>query len=366
MKSNQVSILVVLVLCLAMGGFLYIMDRSSDEAMGWTPSELYSELGARSYEGSSFSDVTFSGGGNSDGVAVSMRNGSFSLRTRTRHASSLTPNSPIASSSNNLPSLQGGDGGRLSSSGSLIGHMTSSAEFHSFGGGSNMTMGSYTSSSNNLISSSPAIGSYSQLPIASNLGSSVAINLPSLQGGDGGRPVISAEQALISTSSSASGLFDSTMSSYGVATYDQTVYGSYGSRPSGVRGKQNASGDDDEPWFGKAWWQWLDWQYNEDRNNYSGGYGTYKDGTWYFSHQDAYAAYEAWCDYMVSKGMVNYEDLPSLDDWMNWFMQSKGNAYSGTYGRYEFVPLGNILPLVLMALMYMIVLFVKRNKTAQL
>jgi hypothetical protein len=47
-------------------------------------------------------------------------------------------------------------------------------------------------------------------------------------------------------------------------------------------------------------------------------------------------------------------------------MQSKGNAYSGTYGTYEFVPVGNILPLLLMALMYMIVLFVKRNKTAQL
>ena len=78
MKSNQVSILVVLVLCLAMGGFLYILDRSSDDKKGWSPSELYSELGARSYEGSSFSDVTFSGGGNSDGVAVSMRNGSFS------------------------------------------------------------------------------------------------------------------------------------------------------------------------------------------------------------------------------------------------------------------------------------------------
>ena len=94
MKSNQVSVLVVLLLCLVMGGFLYVVDRSSDDEKGWTPSELYSELGARSYEGSSFSDVTFSGGGNSDGVAVSMRNGSFSLRTRARHVSS--PNNLIA------------------------------------------------------------------------------------------------------------------------------------------------------------------------------------------------------------------------------------------------------------------------------
>ena len=368
MKSNQVSVLVVLLLCLVMGGFLYVVDRSSDDEKGWNPSELYSELGARSYEGSSFSDVTFSGGASSDGVAVSMRNGSFSLRTRARHTSSpnslvangvpeksadfwgaLSPNSPIASSPN-----------------SLIGHMTSSAEYHSFGGGHSGNMGSAMTGMTNSgnVAASFAYSSPSYGVASSGLSSYSPITLSS---GTDGTQIMSAEQALISTSNSASGLFGSALqNTYGTASYDKTVYGSNGSTPNGVRGRQNASGEDDEPWFGKAWWQWLDWQYNEDGSNYTGGYGTYKDGTWYFSHQDAYAAYEAWCDYMVSKGMVNYEDLPTLDDWMNWFMQSKGNAYSGTYGTYEFVPLGNILPLVLMALIYMIVLFVKRNKTAQL
>ena len=359
MKSNQVSILVVLVLCLAMGGFLYIMDRSSDEAMGWNPSEMYDELRARSYEGSSYSNVTFSGGAASDGVAVSMRNGSFSLRTRASRASM-----PVATPQASSPSLSGSTS--TSSSGSLIGHMTSSAEYHSFGGGHSGNMGSAMTGMTNSgnVAASFAYSSPSYGVASSGLSSYSPITLSS---GTDGTQVMSAEQALISTSSSASGLFGTALqNTYGTASYDQTVYGSNGSRPSGVRGKQNASGEDDEPWFGKAWWQWLDWQYNEHGSNYTGGYGTYKDGTWYFSHQDAYAAYEAWCDYMVSKGMVNYEDLPTLDDWMNWFMQSKGNAYSGTYGTYEFVPVGNILPLLLMALMYMIVLFVKRNKTAQL
>ena len=372
MKSNQVSILVVLVLCLAMGGFLYIMDRSSDEAMGWTPSELYSELGARSYEGSSFSDVTFSGGGNSDGVAVSMRNGSFSLRARSSRASSLTPNNPIASSPNNLPSLQGGDGGRLSSPNSLIGHMTSSAEYHSFGGGHSGNMGSAMTGMANSgnVAASFAYSSPSYGVANTGLSSYSPITLSS---GTDGTQVMSAEQALISASSSASGLFGSALqNTYGTASYGETIYGS---TPNGIRGKQNATpglggGDDDEPWFSGMWWQWLDWQYNENGSGYSdeGRFGTYNDGTgtWYFSHQDAYAAYDAWCAYMVSKGMADYEDLPSLAEWMEWFMQSKGNAYSGTYGTYEFVPIGNILPLVLMAILYMIILFVKRNKTAQL
>ena len=379
MKSNQVSVLVVLLLCLVMGGFLYVVDRSSDDEKGWSPSELYSELGARSYEGSSFSDVTFSGGASSDGVAVSMRNGSFSLRTRASRASSLMPNNPIASSPNNLPSLQGGAGGRLSSPNSLIGHMTSNAEFHSFGGGSNMTMGSYASSSNNLIASSPAIGSYRPSP-SSPIALSPNSLLPSSPNNliayspSNGEVQVAAEQALMSASSSASGLYGGMMSSYGTASYGDYVGMSSG-QPSGVRGRQNAvpglgGGDEGEPWFSSMWWQWLDWQYNEDGSGYSedGRFGTYDDGTgtWYFSHQDAYAAYDAWCAYMVSKGMADYEDLPSLAEWMEWFMQSKGNAYSGTYGAYEFVPIGNILPLVLMAILYMIILFVKRNKTAQL
>ena len=373
MKSNQVSVLVVLLLCLVMGGFLYVVDRSSDDEKGWSPSELYSELGARSYEGSSFSDVTFSGGGNSDGVAVSMRNGSFPFRTRASRASSLTPNNPIASSPNNLPSLQGGDGGRLSSPNSLIGHMTSSAEFHSFGGGSNMTMGSYTSSSNNLIASSPAIGSYRPSPSSpialspNSLLTSSPNNLIAYSPSNG-EVQVAAEQALMSASSSANGLFGSALqNTYGTASYGDYVGMSSG-QPSGIRGRQNASESD--PWFSTMWWNWLDWQYNEDGSGYSdeGRFGTYDDGTgtWYFSHQDAYAAYDAWCAYMVSKGMANKEDLPTLEEWMNWFMKSKGNAYSGKYGTYSFVPVGNILPLLLMALMYMIILFVKRNKTAQL
>ena len=366
MKSNQVSILVVLVLCLAMGGFLYIMDRSSDEEAGWTPSELYSELGARSYEGSSFSDVTFSGGGNSnDGVAVSMRNGSFSLRTRTRHASSLTPNSPIASSSNNLPSLQGGDGGRLSSSGSLIGHMTSSAEYHSFGGGSNVTMGSYTSSSNNLLASSPAIGSYSQLPIASNLGSSVAINLPSLQGGDGGRPVISAEQALLSVSSSASGLFGgSAFDGYATAEYNEYL----GSAPSRVNNRFNAppgtsgeEGDDD----GSAYESWLRWL--EKFGSYYGTTG--EGGALEFDNEGAWNAFLAW--YQANYG-VPYDENNSITppeftykQWLAWFT-SNGGTHNYGGNTYKFTPVGDVLPLIVMALLYMIILLVKRNKTAQL
>ena len=344
MKSNQVSILVVLVLCLAMGGFLYIMDRSSDDEKGWSPSELYSELGARSYEGSSFSDVTFSGGAASDGVAVSMRNGSFSLRTRASRASSLTPNNPIASSPNNLPSLQGGAGGRLSSPNSLIGHMTSSAEYHSFGGGHSGNMGSamigMTNSGN--VAASFAYSSPSYGVASSGLSSYSPITLSS---GTDGTQVMSAEQALISASSSASGLFGSAMQN----TYGTATYGSYGSTPSGVRGKQNVEGSGST--VGDEWLKWLHDTYKTDE----GGVHT-------FDWQAGYNAYLAWVAECWNPVLG---DPPTYEEWIAWFGASE-DGYTVDGNTYKYVPAGNILPLFLMALLYMIILFVKRNKTAQL
>lgn len=221
-----------------------------------------------------------------------------------------------------------------------------------------MAMGSYTSSSTSLIASSPAIGSYSQLPIAYNPIASSPNNLIAYSPSNG-EVQVAAEQALMSASSSASGLFGGMMTSYGTASYDQTIYDSYGSTPSGIRGRQNASESD--PWFSTMWWNWLDWQYNTDGGG-SGGWGTPKDGTWYFSHQDAEAAYNAWRNYMLSSGMVPNEDaLPSYDDWLAWFMTTKDNPYAGGYGTYQFVPLGNVIPLLLLAFVYAVFIFIRRR-----
>ena len=352
MKSNQVSVLVVLLLCLVMGGFLYVVDRSSDDEKGWSPSELYGELGARSYEGSSFSDVTFSGGASSDGVAVSMRNGSFSLRTRARHASSpnslvanggpgksvdflgaLSPNRPIASS----PSVSGGG---------LISHMTSSAEFHSFGGGSNMAMGSYTSSSTSLIASSPAIGSYSQLPIAYNPIASSPNNLIAYSPSNG-EVQVAAEQALMSASSSASGLFGSAMqNTYGTATYDQTVYGSNGSTPNGVRGKQNAPSSG----LGNSWLNWLD--------NYYGS-GMEDDEIRTMDWQDAYNAYLK----MLESWNYTMGDPPTWEEFEAWLWGSKDDPYTTNKHGYRYVPIGTVLPLLTLALMYVAYVVVRRRKS---
>jgi hypothetical protein len=157
----------------------------------------------------------------------------------------------------------------------------------------------------------------------------------------------------MSASSSANGPFGGMMTSYGSATYDQTIYGSYGSAPSGIRGRQNAGPY--TPTVEESWLIWLS-QHN---------FGTSGEGGWYYNESQLRAAWEAYC----AAWNETMGKCPTWDEWLAWFMGNDGShtwgSGEGAYNAY-FVPVGNILPLILMALLYMIILFVKRNKTAQL
>ena len=362
---KNVNVLLAVVLCAGLCVLFGLFNRSADESLGWSPNEMYMQS-ISSGEGASFTSANLSDGNvSNDGVAVSMRNGSFSLRTRVRHTSSPnrliapSPSSPIA---NGVPEKSVDFGGALSPN-SLIGHMTSSAEFHSFGGGSNMAMGSYTSSSNNLIASSPAIGSYSPSPsspiaLSPNASGVGFNNLPSLQGGDGGRPVVSAEQALMSASSSVSGIFASALqNTYGTASYGD-VY-----TPNRVNNRFNAppgaggDGEGSDEGLGESWLYWLDFYYANTLGYWTGENGDAVTLDW----QAAYSAWKAIVD-AWNEGMGPAPTWEQFEAWL-W---TQGGAHTTNDRTYTYVPIGDILPLVLMAILYMIILFVKRNKTAQL
>ena len=92
-------------------------------------------------------------------------------------------------------------------------------------------------------------------------------------------------------------------------------------------------------------------------------WGTLKDGVWQFSWQDAWNAYESWATEFAKNnpGAV----VPLFEEWLRWF--KVGTTYEGASGQsFTYVPIGNVLPLLLMAIIYMIILLVRRNKTAQL
>jgi hypothetical protein len=168
----------------------------------------------------------------------------------------------------------------------------------------------------------------------------------------------------MSASSSASGLLGSALqNTYGTASYDQTIYGSYGSAPGGIRGKQNAA-----PGMDDGWWNWLDQWIKGNGSKY--GKGTLVDG--YYSdgyHLDRNEMTEAYNDFINNYWNEGMGDPPSFEDWWDWYssaMYANGGEYIYNGHRYFWTPVVDVLPLVLLALMYMIILFVKRNKTAQL
>jgi hypothetical protein len=94
-------------------------------------------------------------------------------------------------------------------------------------------------------------------------------------------------------------------------------------------------------------------------------------GIWDFDDEEAWKAFLAWYQSVYGKPYDESNNtVPpefTYQQWLNWFT-SNGGTHTSEDGTqtFNFIPVGNIFPLVLMALMYIIVLFVKRNKTAQL
>ena len=350
---KNVNVLLAVVLCAGLCVLFGLFNRSADESLGWSPNEMYMQS-ISSGEGASFTSANLSGSNvSNDGVAVSMRNGSFSLRTRARHASM-----PVATPQASSPSLSGSTS--TSSSGSLIGHMTSSAEYHSFGGGHSGNMGSAMTGMTNSgnVAASFAYSSPSYGVASSGLSFYSPITLSS---GTDGTQVMSVEQALISASSSASGLFGSAMqNTYGTATYDQTIYGS---TPSGVRGRQNAM-----PGMGDGWWNWLDEWVKENGTKKTSGEGSDAVTRYLVDKEDLQNAYNDFINNYWNSGMG---DPPTFEDWWEWYSSTMYGGEYGVfgdgsyyqYGNYLFTPVGDILPLFMLAFLYLVGVFVRRRKS---
>jgi hypothetical protein len=105
---------------------------------------------------------------------------------------------------------------------------------------------------------------------------------------------------------------------------------------------------------------WLIWL-----SQHANDFGSLREDSWYC---DQYQLRKAWEAYRAAWNET-MGPCPTWEEWLNWFMGNGGNhswgSGDGMFNAY-FVPVGGILPLLLIALLYMIILFVKRNKFAQL
>ena len=316
--NRSLNVFFGLVVCGGLiAGLLIWTKRSVSDECVFNPHDFYNSVGGSSYSTGSSSVVS---GATDGGWTVPMRSSSSMFRRSgvSSYAPAYSaPNSPIASSLY-----------RLDASASPL-YTTSSATMKSFGGGN--AMGGGVSMSGGAVSSAPI--AYSQSPIASS-------------------PITYSPSPIASSpvvNNQASG-----MEQYAAAsTYDGI--GNTTNAPRGMRGRRNGGPSG----FGNDWWRWLDDWYNLENGNTL--WGTQNaDGTWCLTYWDLQKAYQEWCAYMESKGMAGA--LPSEDVWIAWFMNSEGNPYEGTKGRFQYVPVGDALPLLLIALLYALLVFMKSKK----
>ena len=165
--KNSFSIFIVVLFCAVLCVGLGFLNRDSSDSLGWNPNELYSNP-ALSGGSSAFTNASLSSGDVPVGSSVvSMRGGSVSS-SPFRHSSSAIYPSAV---SLYAPASVSYGSSLMSNGVSPIAHMTSSAEYRSFGGGSNGgALGS--SSSRHYASASSSAALSITAPISYN-GSSV-------------------------------------------------------------------------------------------------------------------------------------------------------------------------------------------------
>ena len=312
--NRNLSVFWGLVLCVGMiGGLIVLSQRGESGSDNGNPNEFYNSSSSRTYSHVSSSAAVADGVGVPMSSTSAMRRGSSFV-----YAPAYTaPNSPIASSPN----------GPIASS--PITYTSSSAMTKSFGSG----MGAGVSMSGGAVRST---------------GGSVSMSGGAVSGSFASSPT----NLLASSPTNLLASSPVTITDPAAAAASYEGIGNTTGGPRAIRGRQNGGPSS----FGNDWWKWLDNQYNTEDNTMPWG-SQNADGTWCLTYWDLKNAYQAWCDYMRSKGMAGA--LPSEDVWIAWFMNSEGSPYEGSNGFFQYVPIGDTLPLLVIALLYALSLAIK-------
>ena len=348
--NKNVNVFIAVLLCALLCGGVMWLRMASEEKLGLNIQDTYNASSAYS-SGASYSDATFVGP--SSGGMMSVTSSRRSLRTRaaSSYASSaatqpLTSHlSPLTSHLSSLTSSP--TGGGL--------YTTSSQTFKSFGGGNNagvsMSGGSLVAT-NNYAQTSSAVSISSPISYTSLSRNNSANFQDALANGLSPEAVVASSMAMPTNGqlfgSYYTNDFGSSIDSYNPGSYSGIGY-------SGINNRQNAGPGHVED----SWLNWL--------AMFGTGFGTYDESTHSYTY-DQYqlrAAYDAFCQaWNETMGKK-----PTWDEWLAWFMGSEGSGYIWSDGTqdytYSFLPVGNILPLLVIVLLYITFLsfrFLKTNK----
>ena len=325
MKRN-VNVFIGVVLCAVLCGcFVWLSTVSEDDA--WSPNEIYNEIVQKSSYSSSYTNATFSPS-SGDGLALSMGSSSSLSRARVgasyagAHGGAVT--TPLASSP-----VGGGYGAGL--------YTTSSAQLKSFGGGGNGgAMGGQSSVSNRPSTMAGGAG------VAMSISSPITYTAARTNNVALADPATASSDELMAVMAANYGIGGYTSSFYGSSlqgTYGQYagVYGSSNSTSWGISGRRESGTLED------AWTSWLlDWY--EATGNTSpdlNGDGVLDDSEFALIYAE-----------LANSSNPGMGMLPTEEDFREFLGQM--------------LPVGDIVPLLLLALLYMLFVAIKSKSLKSL
>lgn len=320
--NKGLNIFLAILLCVVLYVGLLMSFYSSDKSDSWNPQQGYTmPMGGKS----STSAVSVGGGSTSTGVSVPMRSSSRSMRS-SRAVSLYAP-----AHYSSIAHTQYPVGGTPSNNVASPIYTTSSATMKSFGGGNSagVSMSGGTVRSDNSVSSVASANiAYAPLPATSvpytyvytpDENQAVAASVYS------GAPAMVNDRYPFSSYSS--------QIAYNATNTAASLVGN----PLGLRGRLNGAMDN-------SWLQWL----AQNGKGYGSVTGDEENGyTYYFNYDQLKAAYEAFC----STWQNMWSDPPSFDEWLLWF-QSNGGTHDYRGDTYSWVPVGEYIPLLIIALLY--------------
>ena len=320
--NKNVNVFIAVLLCALLCGGVIWLRMASEEKLGWNIQDTYSASPAYS-SGASYSDATFVGP--SSGGMMSVTSSRRSMRTRATSsyagAYSSAATQPLTSHLSPLTSSAGL-------------YTTSSQTFKSFGGGNNagvsMSGGSLVTT-NNYAQTSSAVSISSPIGYTS-LSRNMANPQEVLANGLSPEVVIASSMAMPTNGqlfgSYYTNDFTSSIDSYNPGSYNGIGY-------SGISGRQNAGIVD-------SWEEWLaDWLA-------ANGNGTTPDlngnGRLDDEELDQFMAY---IESLWNSGMGIMPNEDDIKDFLVWK-----------------VPVGDVLPLLMLILCYISFVFLKSVKTS--
>ena len=341
--NKNVNVFIAVLLCALLCGGVIWLRRASEEKLGWNIQDTYSASPSYS-SGASYSDATFVGP--SSGGMMSVTSSRRSMRTRVASsysyagAYSSVATQPLTSHLSPLTSPAGL-------------YTTSSQTFKSFGGGNNAGV---SMSGGSLVATNNYAQNSSAVSISSPIGyTSLSRNMANPQdawaNGLSPEAVIASSMAMPTNGqlfgSYYTNDFSSSIDSYNPGSYGGIGYSSIGNR-------QNAVGNPG----GNPYTSWLMWL--EEYMSKSGQEGTAFD----FDYDDVWNAYVQWYSdtYGVAYGSGT-GPAPQItwEMWLQYFM-SNGGSHDYNGKTYNFVPVGDFLSLLFLALLYFIFISLKSMK----